>query len=103
MGHAGIDRGDAEVRPRARARFRGALRVLHDGAIPRDDNAATYEIEITRDWEKYCKLSFTEHPERMSATFDSKYLSADELTRIYHDIYRRKRDQPRAGIVQIGR
>jgi anaerobic magnesium-protoporphyrin IX monomethyl ester cyclase len=59
------------------------------------DNAATYEIEIARDWEKYCKLSFTEHPERMSATFDSKYLSADELTRIYHEIYRRKRKAPR--------
>jgi len=55
------------------------------------DNATTYEIEITKDWEKYCKLSFTEHPERLSATFDSKHLTADELTRIYHAIYRRKR------------
>ena len=55
------------------------------------DNAATYEIEIAKDWEKYCKLSFTQHPERLSATFDSKHLSADELTRIYHAIYKRKR------------
>jgi anaerobic magnesium-protoporphyrin IX monomethyl ester cyclase len=67
------------------------------------DNAATYEIEVTRDWEKYCKLSFTEHPERLSATFDSKYLSADELTRIYHDIYRRKREGATAPVAPPGR
>jgi anaerobic magnesium-protoporphyrin IX monomethyl ester cyclase len=66
------------------------------------DKAATYEIEITRDWEKYCKLSFTEHPERLSATFDSKYLSADELTRIYHQIYRRKRKGVALPIAQPG-
>jgi radical SAM superfamily enzyme YgiQ (UPF0313 family) len=55
------------------------------------NNARMYEIEISKAWEKYCKLSFTEHPERMSATFDSKYLTADELTHIYRNIYRRKR------------
>lgn len=54
------------------------------------DNAEAYEIEIDRDWEKYCKLSFTERPDRLRATFDSRYLSARELTEIYHDIYRRK-------------
>ena len=66
------------------------------------DSAATYEIEITKDWENYCKLSFTEHPECMSATFDSKYLTADELTRIYHDIYRGKRNRSRPPLVQLG-
>ena len=55
------------------------------------DNAGAYEIEIDKDWEKYCKLSFTERPDRLQATFDSKYLSAEELTQIYHEIYRRKR------------
>jgi anaerobic magnesium-protoporphyrin IX monomethyl ester cyclase len=57
------------------------------------NNAAMYEIEVSKAWEKYCKLSFTEHPERMSATFDSKYLTADELTHIYRSIYRRKREK----------
>ncbi len=60
------------------------------------DNASSYEIEINKDWERYCKLSFTEHPERLSATFDSKYLSARELTEIYHGIYRRKREAAQA-------
>lgn len=58
------------------------------------DNAGAYEIEIDKDWEKYCKLSFTERPDRLQATFDSKYLSAEELTQIYHEIYRRKRPRP---------
>ena len=57
------------------------------------NNARTYEIEISKAWEQYCKLSFMEHPERLSATFDSKHLSADELTEIYRGIYRRKRNR----------
>jgi anaerobic magnesium-protoporphyrin IX monomethyl ester cyclase len=62
------------------------------------DNAKTYGIEIKKDWEKYCKLSFTEKPESLSATFDSKYLKADELTSIYHEIYRRKRKRLSEGV-----
>jgi anaerobic magnesium-protoporphyrin IX monomethyl ester cyclase len=54
------------------------------------ENARTYEIEINKDWEKYVKLSFMGNPERLSATFDSKYLRADELTRIYHAIFQRR-------------
>jgi radical SAM superfamily enzyme YgiQ (UPF0313 family) len=54
------------------------------------ENAPKYEIEIRKDWEKYVKLSFLGNPERLSATFDSKYLRAEELTRIYHAIFRRK-------------
>jgi anaerobic magnesium-protoporphyrin IX monomethyl ester cyclase len=61
------------------------------------DNASSYEIEIDKDWERYCKLSFTEHPERLSATFNSKYLTAKELTEIYHGIYRRKREMTHGG------
>jgi anaerobic magnesium-protoporphyrin IX monomethyl ester cyclase len=60
------------------------------------DNAPKYEIEIKKDWERYNKLSFMGNPERLSATFDSKYLRAEELTRIYHAIFRRKRSMPRA-------
>jgi anaerobic magnesium-protoporphyrin IX monomethyl ester cyclase len=55
------------------------------------DNAPTYEIEIKKDWDKFNKLSFMGNPERLSATFDSKYLRAEELTRIYHAIFQRKR------------
>ncbi|TMQ04290.1 MAG: radical SAM protein [Deltaproteobacteria bacterium] len=55
------------------------------------DRASSYEIEITQDWEKYCKLSFTERPDRLAATFSSRHLTSDELTQIYHDIYKRKR------------
>lgn len=55
------------------------------------DNAHTYEIEIKKDWEKYCKLSFMGNPERLSATFSSKYLRAEDLTQIYHSIFKRKR------------
>jgi anaerobic magnesium-protoporphyrin IX monomethyl ester cyclase len=55
------------------------------------ENAPKYEIEIEKDWEKYCKLSFMGNPERLSATFSSKYLRADDLTRVYHEIFKRKR------------
>jgi anaerobic magnesium-protoporphyrin IX monomethyl ester cyclase len=65
------------------------------------NNAAAYEIEINKDWERYCKLSFTERPDRLSATFNSKYLSADELTRIYHGIYERKRRGGRPSIPSL--
>jgi radical SAM superfamily enzyme YgiQ (UPF0313 family) len=54
------------------------------------DNAASYEIDIEQNWERYCKLSFTERPDRVRATLSTKYLSASELTQIYHDIWRRK-------------
>ncbi len=59
------------------------------------DNAPRYEIEINKDWEKYNKLSFMGNPERLSATFNSKYLRAEELTRIYHTIFHRKRHRLR--------
>jgi anaerobic magnesium-protoporphyrin IX monomethyl ester cyclase len=55
------------------------------------DNAPRYEIQIKKDWEKYNKLSFMGTPERLSATFDSKYLRAEDLTQIYHAIFQRKR------------
>jgi radical SAM superfamily enzyme YgiQ (UPF0313 family) len=64
------------------------------------DNAEIYEIEIDQDWERYCKLSFTARPERLSATFSSKHFSAQELTTIYHEIYRRRKETatgPRTG------
>jgi hypothetical protein len=57
------------------------------------NNARTYEIEVSKAWEEYRKLSFTEHPEYLSATFNSKHLTADELTQIYRGIYRRKRNR----------
>jgi radical SAM superfamily enzyme YgiQ (UPF0313 family) len=57
------------------------------------NNAHTYEIEVSKAWEEYRKLSFTEHPEYLSATFNSKHLTADELTQIYRGIYRRKRNR----------
>jgi radical SAM superfamily enzyme YgiQ (UPF0313 family) len=59
------------------------------------DNAPTYEIEINKDWEKYVKLSFMGNPERLSATFDSKYLRASDLTRVYHAIFQRERRRAR--------
>jgi anaerobic magnesium-protoporphyrin IX monomethyl ester cyclase len=59
------------------------------------DNAPKYEIEIKKDWERYVKLSFMGNPDRLSATFDSKYLRADDLTRIYHEIFKRKRPTAR--------
>jgi anaerobic magnesium-protoporphyrin IX monomethyl ester cyclase len=55
------------------------------------DNAPKYEIQIKKDWEKYNKLSFMGNPERLSATFDSRHLRAEELTEIYHAIFKRKR------------
>lgn len=55
------------------------------------DNAPKYEIEIKGDWDKFNKLSFMGNPERLSATFDSKYLRAQDLTQIYHAIFHRKR------------
>src|SRR5262249_1372700 len=55
------------------------------------DNAPKYEIEITKDWARFCKLSFMGNPERLSATFDSKHLRAGELTQIYHEIFAQKR------------
>jgi anaerobic magnesium-protoporphyrin IX monomethyl ester cyclase len=55
------------------------------------DNAPKYEIKIKKDWEKYNKLSFMGNPERLSATFDSRHLRAEELTEIYHAIFQRKR------------
>ena len=60
-------------------------------------NAQKYEIQITKDWEKFNKLSFMGNPERLSATFDSKYLRAQDLTQIYHAIFRRKRRKVRSG------
>lgn len=57
------------------------------------DNAPTYEIEIKKDWEKYNKLSFMGNHERLSASFDSKYLRAEDLTQIYQSIFKRKRDK----------
>jgi len=59
------------------------------------NNAPTYEIEITKDWQKYVKLSFMGNPERLSATFSSKYLRAEDITRVYHQIFRRKRPTAR--------
>jgi hypothetical protein len=57
------------------------------------DNAPKYEIELTKDWEKYVKLSFMGNPQRLSATFNTKYLRAEDLTRAYHAIFERKRPQ----------
>jgi len=58
-------------------------------------NALTYEIEIKKDWENYVKLSFMGNPERLSATFNSKYLSAEDLTTVYRQIFQRKRPTAR--------
>jgi anaerobic magnesium-protoporphyrin IX monomethyl ester cyclase len=55
------------------------------------ENPRKYEIEIRKDWRQYAKLSFAGHPELLSATFDSKYLRAEELTLIYHEIFARRR------------
>jgi radical SAM superfamily enzyme YgiQ (UPF0313 family) len=57
------------------------------------DNAPKYEIKIKKDWKKYNKLSFMGNPERLSATFDSRHLRAEDLTEIYHAIFERKRDR----------
>jgi hypothetical protein len=51
------------------------------------DNAHRYEIEIQKDWEKYCKLCFMGDPERLSATFDSKL----SMSRRYEDVSRSRR------------
>jgi hypothetical protein len=70
------------------------VRLLSDGPFPGTDlwnNARTCEIEISKAWEQFCKLSFTEDPERLSTTFDLKHLTADELTSLYRGIYRMKR------------
>ncbi len=64
------------------------------------ENAPKYEIQIKKDWKKYNKLSFMGNPERLSASFDSKYLSADELTQIYHAIFEKKRDRLNALLAQ---
>jgi anaerobic magnesium-protoporphyrin IX monomethyl ester cyclase len=57
------------------------------------ENAPKYEIQIKKDWRKYNKLSFMGNPERLSASFDSKRLSAAELTQIYHALFEKKRDR----------
>ena len=64
------------------------------------ENAPKYEIQIKKDWKKYNKLSFMGNPERLSASFDSKYLNADELTQIYHAIFEKKRDRLNALLAQ---
>jgi len=65
------------------------------------DNAPRYEIQIKKDWKKYNKLSYMGNPERLSATFDSRHLRAEQLTEIYHAIFERKRDRLDALLAEI--
>ncbi|MCX5679682.1 MAG: radical SAM protein [Candidatus Omnitrophica bacterium] len=53
------------------------------------NNAEGYGLNITKNWEKFCKMSFKGDCDRLSANFDTKYLSREELTRLYHKTQQR--------------
>ncbi|MCM8781587.1 MAG: hypothetical protein NC828_00810, partial [Candidatus Omnitrophica bacterium] len=48
------------------------------------NNAAKYGLKITKNWDKFCKYSSWGNPYGLTATFDTKYLSREKLTDIYH-------------------
>lgn len=48
------------------------------------NNAEKYGLKITKNWEDFYKKSFWNNPCRLVANFDTKYLSHEELTELYH-------------------
>ncbi len=51
-------------------------------------HAEEWGLRITKDWERFCKLSFQGAGAKLQANFDTRHLSREELTSLYRSVTR---------------